>query len=143
MRVGVVYEVVPHAECLICGHKWVAIIESDQIVWPDGKVDIKYVDRVECPSCHKMTTVKRDTDKMLKKIIEEFPEEKIIRVNKFDEAIIGIDEESMRLVYSIAKCIKILMKEGLDEETAYGHLYFDVIGENFGAPYPIWVTDNL
>jgi len=31
----------------------------------------------------------------------------------------------------------------LDEEAAYEHLYFDIIGDNMGAPYPIWVTDNL
>ena len=143
MRVGVVYEVVPHAECLICGHKWVAIIESNQIVWPDGKIDIKYVDRVECPSCHKMTTVRREGDKMLKKIIDEFPNEDIVRVKRFDEAIVGIDEDSMRLVYSIKKCLEILMKEGLDEESAVEHLYFDIIGDNVGDPYPIWMTDNL
>jgi len=143
MRVGVVYEVIPHAECLICGHKWVAIIESDQIVWPDGKVDIKYVDNVECPSCHKMTRVDRDNRSMVKRIVDEFPDEKLIKVNKFDAALIGIDEESMRLVYSIKKCLEILIKEGLDEESAIEHLYFDIIGDNIGIPYPIWVTDNI
>jgi hypothetical protein len=35
---------------------------------------------------------------MIDKILNWFPEEEIIKANGFDEAIIGIDDSSMRLI---------------------------------------------
>jgi len=46
---------------------------------------------------------------MLDKIIEWFPEEEILKADGFDNAIIGIDDTSMRLIYSVNKCIEILV----------------------------------
>lgn len=143
MRVGVVYEVIPDFECLICGHIWTAIVESDQIVWPDGKVDIRYADRLECPSCHKMTLVQRDKVSMLNKILNEFPNYPFMKVQGLDDAIIGLDEDTMRLVYSIKKSVDILMKDGDDEESAIDHLYNEIIGDIEYGKSAIWVTDNL
>jgi hypothetical protein len=45
---------------------------------------------------------------MLEKILEWFPEDEILKADGFDEAVIGIDENSMRLIYSKSKCIEIL-----------------------------------
>ena len=48
---------------------------------------------------------------MLDKIIEWFPEEELLKADGLDEAIIGIDDLTMRLIYSVSKCIEILSKE--------------------------------
>ena len=48
---------------------------------------------------------------MLDKILEWFPEEEILKADGFDDAIIGIDDTSMRLIYSVNKCIEILVSE--------------------------------
>jgi len=66
---------------------------------------------------------------MLDKILEWFPEEEILKADGFDEAIIGIDDTSMRLIYSVNKCIIILVsEEDLTEEEALEHFHYNVKG---------------
>ena len=43
---------------------------------------------------------------ILEKIIEKYPETDFLKADGFDDAIIGVDNESLRLIYSISKCIK-------------------------------------
>jgi len=59
---------------------------------------------------------------MINKIIEWFPEDDILKADGFDDAIIGIDELSMRLIYSVSKCIEILQLDMTEEEACE---YFD------------------
>ena len=76
---------------------------------------------------------------MLDKILEWFPEEEILKADGFDDAIIGIDDTSMRLIYSVNKCIIILVsEEDLTEEDALEHFHYNV-----GEKTPIWCTDDL
>ena len=79
---------------------------------------------------------------MLDKILEWFPEEEILKADGFDDAIIGIDEYSMRLIYSVSKCIDILSIE-MTEEEAVEYFNFNVIGSYVGEKTPIWCLDNL
>jgi len=58
---------------------------------------------------------------MLDKILEWFPEEEILKADGFDEAIIGIDDTSMRLIYSVNKCIIILVSKNLKVVYHYHH----------------------
>ena len=48
---------------------------------------------------------------MLKNIIECYPDEEIIKADGLDNAIIGIEINSMRLIYSSNKIIQILIAE--------------------------------
>jgi len=86
---------------------------------------------------------------MLDKILEWFPEEEILKADGFDEAIIGIDDTSMRLIYSVNKCIIILVsevlvsEEDLTEEEALEHFHYNVKGSYVGEKTPIWCTDDL
>tara|TARA_Y100000389_G_C17445516_1_gene511349 strand:+ start:454 stop:699 length:246 start_codon:yes stop_codon:yes gene_type:complete len=81
---------------------------------------------------------------MLDKIIEWFPEEEILKADGFDNAIIGIDDTSMRLIYSVNKCIEILVsEENLNEEEALDHFYYNVKGSWVGEKTPIWCTDDI
>jgi len=79
---------------------------------------------------------------MIDKIVEWFPEDEVLVADGFEDAIIGIDSNSMRLIYSVSKCIEILSKD-MDEEEAVEYFDFNVRGSYVGEKTPIWCTDNL
>jgi len=81
---------------------------------------------------------------MLDKILEWFPEEEILKADGFDDAIIGIDDTTMRLIYSVSKCIEILMtRDKMSDEEALEYFHFNVKGAYMGEKTPIWCTDDL
>lgn len=80
--------------------------------------------------------------KMIDKILEWFPEDEILKADGFDDAIIGIDDSSMRLIYSVSKCLEILSQD-MDEEDAIEYFEFNVAGAYVGEKTPIWCRDNL
>lgn len=86
-------------------------------------------------------TEKKQND-MLDKILEWFPEEEILVADGFNDAIIGIDEQTMRLIYSVSKCIDILKKD-MDEEEAVEYFNYNVKNAYFGEKTPIWCIDDL
>ena len=79
---------------------------------------------------------------LLNEILEAFPGEEILIVDGFDNAIIGIDEQSMRLIYSVRKCIDILTEE-MCEEDALEHFHYNVSGAYVGPNTPIWSRDDF
>jgi hypothetical protein len=79
---------------------------------------------------------------MIDKILNWFPEDEFLKADGFDEAIIGIDEETMRLIYSVSKCIDILKKD-MEEEEAVEYFNFNVKGAYMGEKTPIWCIDDL
>lgn len=79
---------------------------------------------------------------MIDKILNWFPEEEILKADGFDDAIIGIDEETMKLIYSVSKCIDILKKD-MNKEEAVEYFNFNVKGAYMGDKTPIWCIDNL
>lgn len=79
---------------------------------------------------------------MIDKIIEWFPEEEILKADGFDEAIIGIDSNEMRLIYSVSKCVQILCRD-MSEEEAIEFFDFNVRGSYVGDKTPIWCVDDL
>jgi len=44
-------------------------------------------------------------------ILESYPDEKIVFFDGFDDAILGIDNEEMRIIYSVKKAIAIIYKD--------------------------------
>lgn len=79
---------------------------------------------------------------MIDKIIEQYQDETFLKADGFDEAIIGVDETTMRLIYSVSKCIEILMRD-MSEENAMEHFSFNVSGSYVGEKTPIWCWDNF
>ncbi len=80
---------------------------------------------------------------MLEDIIENYPDEEFLVADGFNDAIIGVDEPSMRLIYSINKCIEILMfDENMSEEDALEHFSYNVSGGYVGEKTPIWCHDR-
>lgn len=79
---------------------------------------------------------------MLEEIINNYSEEELLKADGFDEAIIGVDEMDMRLIYSVSKCIEILMRD-MSEEDALEYFSFNVSGAYVGDKTPIWCQDNF
>jgi len=75
-------------------------------------------------------------------ILETYDDESFLKADGFDEAIIGVDENSMRLIYSVSKCIEILSQD-MSEEDALEHFYYNVSGSYVGDKTPIWCIDNF
>jgi hypothetical protein len=79
---------------------------------------------------------------MINTIIEHYGNEEFLTANGFDEAIIGIDETQMRLIYSVKKCIEILMTD-MSQEDAIEYMDYNVISAYVGDKTPIWCNDNF
>ena len=78
---------------------------------------------------------------MLQEIVEYYYDEEILKADGFDKAVIGIDEHSMRLVYSVKLCIEKLITEGMSMEDAIDYFNFNVSGAYVGEKTPIWCHD--
>lgn len=83
---------------------------------------------------------------MIEQIIEQFADDELLIADGFDDAIIGIDCSSFnclpRLIYSVRKCLEILMKEMTYEE-ALEHFDYNVRGAYVGPKTPIWCDDDF
>ena len=83
-------------------------------------------------------------ERLLNGIINYYEDEQFLLADCFNDAVIGVDESSMRLIYSTSKCIEILMLQSemlLDEAIEY--FDFNVRGAYFGDKTPIWCEDML
>jgi hypothetical protein len=80
---------------------------------------------------------------MINKIIETYDDVSFLKADGFDDAIIGIDEKDMRLIYSVSKCIDILKKDGMNYEEAIEFFDFNISGSYVGEKTPIWCYDEF
>jgi hypothetical protein len=78
---------------------------------------------------------------MIKQIIESHPDEEFLKADGFDDAIIGLDSSSNRLIYSYTKCIEIL-SESMSDEEAVEYFEYNVVNAYVGEKTPIWCNDN-
>lgn len=79
---------------------------------------------------------------MLEIIIEQYGEETFLKADGFDQAVLGVEENTMRLIYSVQKCIDILT-EDMPEEDALEYFSYNVLGSYVGEKTPIWCQDML
>lgn len=72
---------------------------------------------------------------MVKKILEYFSDATTFVVaDGFDDAIIGLEQQQMKLVYSVQKCIDILAKD-MDYDDAVDYFEYNVRGSlTFDSP---------
>ena len=76
-------------------------------------------------------------------ILEHFEEEEFLTADGFDDAIIGVCENSGRVIYSCSKCIEILVAEGMSDEDAMEYFYYNVSDAYVGEKTPIWCNDFM
>ena len=79
---------------------------------------------------------------MLEYILENYPDENFLIADGFDNAVIGVDEKSMRLIYSVKRVMDILLKD-MSETDALEYFYFNIDGAYMGDKTPIWCYDNF
>lgn len=83
-------------------------------------------------------------NRLLKGIISYYEDEELLLADGFDDAVIGIDESTMRIIYSSGKCIEILMLQSemlLDQAVEFFEC--NVKGSYVGDKTPIWCEDML
>ena len=62
---------------------------------------------------------------MLKEILNRYNENEFITIDGFDDAIIGVNESNMTLIYSVKKCLEILMQD-MDSDEALEYFYHNL-----------------
>ena len=75
----------------------------------------------------------------LNEILEYYPDSEILKADGFDDAVIGIEPESMRLVYDRNKMFDILVNQGMDAQDAVEYLEFNTFGAYVGEKTPIYI----
>ena len=79
---------------------------------------------------------------MIEQIIERYSDETFLKADGFDDAIIGVDVDSMKLIYSVSKCIEILMQD-MSYEDAVEFFDYNIEGSYLGDKTPIWCRDDF
>jgi len=76
--------------------------------------------------------------------MDYYPEEVFLKADGFDSAIIGVDEVSMRLIYSERLCLEeLIVRDGMSMEEAIEYFDFNVRGSYVGEKTPIWCVDTM
>jgi hypothetical protein len=79
----------------------------------------------------------------LELLLDLYPEDEFLIADGFDDAVIGVDSASSRLIYSCKKCLEILVEvEEMDPEDAIEHFQYNVAGAYVGEKTPIWCEDS-
>jgi hypothetical protein len=73
------------------------------------------------------------------RLAEEYPD--LLRMDGFDDAILGVVERIglQTVCYDLNKVIKILMKQGMDEQDAWDWYQFNMIGAWVGEATPVFL----
>jgi hypothetical protein len=79
---------------------------------------------------------------MIDQILENYYDEDFLIADGFDDAVIGVEINSMRLIYLVSKCIEIL-QEHMTEEDAIEYFEYNVSSAYVGEQTPIWCYDNF
>jgi hypothetical protein len=76
----------------------------------------------------------------LEEIFEMFPDEEFLKAEGFDSAIIGVEPNTMKLVYSRDKMVGILIEdEKMDEIDAIEYLEYNTWNAHVGDKTPIYI----
>ena len=79
--------------------------------------------------------------KEFEEIIEEYPDEEFLKADGFDDCLLGVNEEGMKLIYSVTACINKLVTDGMEPQEAEEYFEFNVSGSYMGEKTPIWCYD--
>ena len=95
-----------------------------------------------------MPKTETNSESTLDQIIERYGEDlDLFIINGFNKSIIGIDENSGRIIYSTAKIIDEIIEESknsgneLTYEEAFDHFAFNIQGSSCGDKTPIICYD--
>ena len=84
---------------------------------------------------------------MLETIINNYPDNEILKMDGFDDAVIGYHEQSNRLIYSVKKIVELIyLQESVDDdnftqEDALVYFAYDIQSTWVGEFTPILCYD--
>lgn len=81
--------------------------------------------------------------RLMNRILEYFEGSELLTADGFDEAVIGVDTHTDRVIYSLRRCREILMSQGMSYEEALEYLDFNVVDAYVGKQTPIWCQDDV
>ena len=71
-------------------------------------------------------------------ILDHFDDEELLFIDGFDDAIIGIDTVSFRVVYSEEIMVEVLIAQGMSYDDALEHFVFNIKRTEVGDKTPIY-----
>jgi len=80
---------------------------------------------------------------LLERILSSCADDELLIADGLDDAVIGIEINTSRVIYSVSKCIEILMQQGMNKEDAIEHFYFNVSGAYVGEKTPIFCDSDF
>jgi hypothetical protein len=80
--------------------------------------------------------------KKLNLIVEIYGEKTLEKIDGFDNAVIGLEVKTDRLIYSVKKCVNIL-KTKMSTEEAIDFFYTDIYSQNAKENKVIFCEDYL
>ena len=75
----------------------------------------------------------------LEQILELYSDEELLIADGFDDAIIGVDDENVRVVYDVFKIISILIQDGMSTDEAFEFYHYNILGAYVGEKTPLFV----
>ena len=79
---------------------------------------------------------------LINKIYDQYPDEIFLLADNLNDAIIGIEEKSLKIIYLTSKIIKILMND-MSYDDAIEFYYFNIEGADVGEKTPIFCNDLI
>ena len=79
---------------------------------------------------------------ILEQILENYYEQDFLIADGFNDAVIGVEINSMCLIYSVSKCLEIL-GEHMSEEDAIEYFEYNISNAYVGEQTPIWCYENF
>jgi hypothetical protein len=73
------------------------------------------------------------------KLHEMYPELELLQADGFDDAIIGLEPLSGKVIYDIDLMVSVLVDEGLSSEEAIEYLDYNVLNTYVGENTPIYI----
>jgi len=77
--------------------------------------------------------------KNIDKLHEMYPEIELLQADGFDDAIIGLEPLSGKIIYDIDRMVGVLVEEGLSSEEAIEYLDFNVLNAYVGENTPLYI----
>jgi hypothetical protein len=75
----------------------------------------------------------------LEQILELYSDEELLIADGFDDAIIGVDDVNVRIVYDVFKIITILIHNGMSTDEAFEFYHYNILGSYVGEKTPLFV----
>lgn len=79
---------------------------------------------------------------LLHTILHNYKDTEIMMLDGFDDAVMGIEYPSMRLIYSVKKILDVLQKE-MSEQDAVEYFTYNIWTAYVGEKTPIFCVDDF